>query len=74
MKALLPYGRSMVEIECKSVLTANGNNISIADDLGRRVVLCQIDARVAEPWKRKFRGDPLGEGCRLTGAGMLRRR
>ncbi|MBR7651730.1 hypothetical protein KCX83_05260 [Brucella oryzae] len=67
VKALLPYGRNMVEIECKSVLTANGNNISIADDLGRRVVLCQIDARVAEPWKRKFRGDPLGEVAKHRG-------
>lgn len=59
VKALLPYGREMVEIECRSVLTANGNNISIADDLGRRVVLCQIDAKAEKPWERRFASNPL---------------
>ena len=59
VKALLPYGRDMVDVECRSVLTANGNNIRIADDLGRRVVLCRMDTGEEKPWERKFERDPL---------------
>jgi putative DNA primase/helicase len=59
VQVLLPYGRGMVEVECKSVLTANGNNIRIADDLGRRVVLCQLDPMMEKPWEREFEDSPL---------------
>lgn len=59
VKALLPYGRDMVELECRSVLSVNGNGVSVADDLGRRVVLCRLDAGMERPWEREFESRPL---------------
>ncbi|MBN9454003.1 MAG: hypothetical protein J0I42_18860 [Bosea sp.] len=67
VKALLPYGRDMVELECRSVLTVNGNGVRVADDLGRRVVLCRLDAGMERPWERAFEGRPLDEIGRNRG-------
>jgi putative DNA primase/helicase len=59
VQVLLPYGRGLVEVECQSVLTANGNNIRIADDLGRRTVLCQLDTMLEHPWTKEYEDSPL---------------
>src|SRR6516165_2019187 len=57
-----PLGSSEeFKLECRSVVSANGNNISIADDLGRRTMLCNLDAKVEKPWQRKFKQNPLAE-------------
>jgi putative DNA primase/helicase len=57
-----PLGSSEeFKIECRSVVSANGNNISIADDLGRRTLLCNLDAKIEKPWQRAFKQSPLAE-------------
>jgi putative DNA primase/helicase len=57
-----PLGSSEeFKLECRSVVSANGNNISIADDLGRRTMLCNLDAKVEKPWQREFKQNPLAE-------------
>jgi putative DNA primase/helicase len=38
---------------------ANGNNLSIAADMARRVLMCGLDARVERPETREFDRDPL---------------
>ena len=43
------------------MFVANGNNISIADDLGRRTLLVQLDAKIEKPWHRAFQGNILEE-------------
>ena len=48
-----------IEVTMRSVFAATGNNLAIADDLGRRTILASLDARVERPWERKFKQDPL---------------
>jgi putative DNA primase/helicase len=38
---------------------ANGNNLSFVDDVNRRVLRCGLDAKMEEPRKRQFKGDPV---------------
>jgi putative DNA primase/helicase len=38
---------------------ANGNNVSVADDLVRRAISCVLDANMENPEKRTFSGNPL---------------
>jgi putative DNA primase/helicase len=38
---------------------ANGNNVTVADDLVRRTICCALDANVENPECRIFRNDPL---------------
>jgi putative DNA primase/helicase len=52
-------GDKEIEIECRSVFVANGNNIAIADDLGRRTLFARLDAKVEKPWEREFKQKPL---------------
>ena len=60
--AYRPLGASTeISLTCRSVFVANGNNISIADDLGRRTLLAQLDAKVEKPWQRTFQHNPLEE-------------
>ncbi|MBV0892785.1 hypothetical protein KTN05_13110 [Paracoccus sp. Z118] len=40
-------------------VTMTGNNLVIAGDLMRRVIVCRIDAGTAEPFARTFDSDPL---------------
>ncbi|QIG47935.1 hypothetical protein G5V57_09530 [Nordella sp. HKS 07] len=55
-----PLGGSGLKIisNC-SVFTANGNNIAIMDDLARRTVQGDLDAKIEKPWQREFRRNPL---------------
>jgi len=53
-------GSSSVEgIGNTAVFCANGNNIQIADDLARRTILAQLDAKMEKPWDRPFKQDPI---------------
>jgi putative DNA primase/helicase len=57
-----PLGSSQeIKLECRSVVSANGNNISVADDLCRRTLLCNLDAKIEKPWQREFKKSPLAE-------------
>jgi putative DNA primase/helicase len=47
---------------------ANGNNVTVADDLVRRTICCALDANVENPECRTFRGDPLAAVRRDRGA------
>jgi len=61
-----PLGASAeVSLTTRSVFAATGNNLSIADDLGRRTLLANIDARLW-PWPvraRKSHRTSLDIGC-----------
>jgi hypothetical protein len=48
-----------IKITSRSTYTANGNNITIADDLVRRTLLAQIDTKMEKPWDKKFSRKPL---------------
>jgi putative DNA primase/helicase len=55
-----PLGVSAeVNLTTRSVFVATGNNLTIADDLGRRTLLANIDANRERPWERKFKQKPL---------------
>ena len=55
-----PLGASAeVSLTTRAVFVATGNNLSIADDLGRRTLLANIDAGMERPWQRKFKQRPL---------------
>jgi putative DNA primase/helicase len=55
-----PLGASTeVSLTTRAVFVATGNNLSIADDLGRRTLLATIDAGMERPWQRKFKQRPL---------------
>src|SRR5262249_55296055 len=58
-----PLGKSSeIKINCRaSTIFATGNNISIADDLGRRTLLAQMDAGIERPWTRTFERSPIAE-------------
>jgi putative DNA primase/helicase len=59
---LRPLGTSDV-VRTANVFTvfANGNNIQVAADLVRRVVMCTLDANMEDPEAREFDGDPVAE-------------
>jgi putative DNA primase/helicase len=42
------------ECEFRGVLTANGNNLVIAGDMTRRVIVGRLDAGVERPEEREF--------------------
>jgi putative DNA primase/helicase len=48
----------MFEVANAITLFANGNNLTIADDLVRRIITCQLDANEESPETRSFRADP----------------
>ena len=55
-----PLGVSTeVNLTTRSVFVATGNNLSIADDLGRRTLLANIDPGMERPWQREFKQKPL---------------
>ncbi len=39
----------------QSTWFGNGNNLVIAGDLGRRALVCMMDAKVERPWTREFK-------------------
>jgi hypothetical protein len=48
-----------IKITSRSTYTANGNNITIADDLARRTLLAQINTKMEKPWEKRFKRKPL---------------
>jgi len=55
-----PLGTSKhVNIPNTAFWCANGNNLTIAGDLLRRVVRCRLDTRCERPEERSFKFDPL---------------
>lgn len=55
-----PLGRSeLVRIESRATIFATGNNILIAGDLVRRVVLGSLDAKLERPELRVFASNPI---------------
>lgn len=48
-----------VRIPNRVMLILTGNNLSLAGDLPRRVLLCRIDPRTDQPFARQFDLDPL---------------
>jgi putative DNA primase/helicase len=55
-----PLGVSAeVNLTTRSVFVATGNNLSIADGLGRRTLLATLDPGMECPWQRQFQQKPL---------------
>jgi putative DNA primase/helicase len=49
----------MPECEWRGMLFATGNNIRVVDDMIRRTLTCNLDAKVERPERRKFDFDPI---------------
>ena len=49
----------MPECEWRGMLFATGNNIRVVDDMIRRTLTCNLDAKVERPERRKFHFDPI---------------
>jgi hypothetical protein len=48
-----------IRIPNRALLILTGNNLSLAGDLPRRVIICRIDPETDEPFARQFTLDPL---------------
>lgn len=48
-----------VRIPNRALLVLTGNNLSLAGDLPRRVIICRIDPETDQPFARQFDLDPL---------------
>jgi putative DNA primase/helicase len=60
MVSLRPLGKSEdVRVVVRSVFAATGNNLTIADDLGRRTIMARLDAGMERVWDREFSQQPL---------------
>ena len=46
-------------VPTRFLLVLNGNNVFLKGDICRRVLTCEIDPGVEEPWRRKFDLDPV---------------
>lgn len=49
----------MVTVPNKALVLLSGNNLSIAGDLARRVIICRIDPETDRPFARRFDLNPL---------------
>lgn len=49
----------MITIDNRATMFANGNNVSISQDLIRRSILCNLDAKVERPELREFASRPV---------------
>ncbi|HML53142.1 MAG TPA: hypothetical protein PKC79_03525 [Solidesulfovibrio magneticus] len=47
-----------ISVPTRILVVFNGNNVALQGDLCRRVLTCQIDPQMEEPWRRKFDLDP----------------
>ena len=52
-----------ITVPTTTLLLVTGNNITVAGDLCRRILICRIDPQDETPWKRAFDMDP-AEYCR----------
>jgi hypothetical protein len=48
-----------IRIPNRALLILTGNNLSLAGDLPRRVIICRIDPETEQPFARQFDVDPL---------------
>ncbi|WP_439620093.1 hypothetical protein [Hyphomonas sp.] len=48
-----------IRIPSKVLLILTGNNLTLGDDLPRRVLICRIDPKTDQPFSRQFQFDPL---------------
>ncbi len=48
-----------IRIPNRAMLMMTGNNLSLAGDLPRRVLVCRIDPKIEQPFAREFALDPL---------------
>ncbi|CAM8654188.1 hypothetical protein MCEREM30_02674 [Paracoccaceae bacterium] len=48
-----------IRIPNRAMLILTGNNLSLAGDLPRRVIICRIDPETEQPFARQFNLDPL---------------
>ena len=56
-----PLGRSeTIQIEARTTVFANGNNMVIVGDMVRRVIQASLDAEEERPELRQFKNDPVG--------------
>lgn len=46
------------EMECRSIVFATGNNLTLVGDMTRRTVLCTLDAGIERPETRQFAQKP----------------
>jgi putative DNA primase/helicase len=49
----------MIRVENRMTFFASGNNLSFADDMTRRGLICQMDANLERPETRQFSFNPL---------------
>jgi hypothetical protein len=55
-----PLGHTKtVTVPCAAFVMANGNNLAVAADMTRRVLLCQLDRQMERPELYKFKRNPL---------------
>jgi putative DNA primase/helicase len=52
-------GNDAVSVPTRTLMLANGNNLTVAGDLVRRMLVCRLDAGVERPELREFGFDPL---------------
>lgn len=48
-----------IRVPNRALLILTGNNMSLAGDMPRRVIVCRIDPQTSEPFARQFDLDPL---------------
>jgi hypothetical protein len=57
-----PLGRTgMVALNSTAFIAVTGNGLSVSEDLARRFMLCELDARCEDPEQRHFGSDYLGK-------------
>ena len=50
-----PLGRTgMVALNSTAFITVTGNGLTVSEDLARRFIICQLDARCEDPEQRRF--------------------
>jgi putative DNA primase/helicase len=59
VKARILGKSEMPECEWRGVLFGTGNNVRLVGDMTRRGLICNLDAAIERPEKRKFELDPL---------------
>jgi len=53
-----PLGRTgMVELNSTAFIAVTGNGLTVSEDLARRFIVCELDARCEDPEQRPFAAD-----------------
>jgi hypothetical protein len=57
-----PLGRTkMLALNCAAFIAVTGNGLTLSEDLVRRFLLCELDARCEDPEQRSFESDFLAK-------------